>query len=89
MNITIADDAIEALNNIGYNVIKMSFSTEDTITKNIMKETPDYIFSINLRPKLTYISKMLNIPYISWTVDNLAYFLYSDLIESKNIIAFV
>lgn len=88
-HITIADDAIKALNNIGYNVVKMSFSTKDIMIKDIMKEIPDYIFSINLSEKIAYISEILNIPYISWTVDSPTYPLYSDLIESENVIAFL
>ncbi|QGU95067.1 glycosyltransferase [Clostridium bovifaecis] len=87
-HITIADDCIEALKNIGYEVVKMKFSTKDKMIENVMQECPDYIFTINLSEKVSEISNILSIPYIAWVVDVPAYSLYSDLLERKNILAF-
>lgn len=88
-HITIADDSIEALKNLGYDVVKMAFSTKDRMIQDIMYVNPDYIFSINLSEKITEVSKVLSIPYVSWTVDTPSYSLYGNLLENKNLVAFI
>lgn len=88
-HITIADDSMEALKNLGYDVVKMTFATKDKMIQDIMDVNPDYIFSINLSEKVTEVSQALSIPYVSWTVDTPAYSLYDNLLENKNLIAFI
>ncbi|MDD7794621.1 glycosyltransferase family protein [Clostridium sp. 'White wine YQ'] len=86
---TVADDCMDALRNIGYDVVKMYFSTKHKMLQDIMDEMPDFIFTINPSDKVSEISRILSIPYISWVVDSPAYSLYSDFLKNKSIFAFV
>lgn len=84
---TIADDCIEALKNLGYNVIKYSWSKESIM--KLLNEKPDYIFTINFNSSISEISQLLSIPYISWTVDTPNYFLYSKSISNPISFSFI
>ena len=87
-HITIADDCVDTLRDMGYDVVKLPFSTSHQMTQDIIKEMPDFIFTINLSEKVSEISDKLSIPYVAWIVDIPAYSLYSDLIKSKNLLVF-
>lgn len=75
-HITIANDCMEALVNIGYETEKVQWTNELDILKNVLKINPDILFTINFSPIIAQISESFKIPYISWTVDTPAYTLY-------------
>ncbi|WP_226670811.1 glycosyltransferase [Metabacillus litoralis] len=78
---TILDDCKEAFQEIGYSVVKLNWENESLMLKKIATINASYLFTINFSEKISSISKTLNIPYISWTVDTPAYSLYN----SKNL----
>ncbi|MDK2932827.1 MAG: spore maturation protein CgeB [Clostridiales bacterium] len=78
-HVTIADDCIEALKNLGHEVYKYS---EDITNIPLLLQTvrdinPDTIFSINFYAFISHLCNQWGIKYISWTVDIPNYQLYS------------
>lgn len=74
---TILNDCADAFKELGYKIFKLTWSHENTLLRNVAKLNPNYLFTINFSKIVAEISKTLNIPYISWTVDTPAYSLYS------------
>jgi spore maturation protein CgeB len=74
---TILNDCLEAFEDIGYKVKRMPWSHKEILLTNIVKINPTYLFTINFSKVVSEISEILNIPYISWTVDTPAYSLYN------------
>lgn len=94
-HITIANDCIYALKNLGYHVIEWSkeevTNNEDAqaIVNFVRNNKINYIFSINFVPVYSYICNQLNIPYISWTVDTPMYSIYAKEITNRNNFSFI
>jgi hypothetical protein len=74
---------------MGYDVFKVYFSSTSKMLQDIIDISPDYIFTVNLSEKVSEISKVLSLPYISWTVDTPTYTLYDNLLQNKNLISFI
>lgn len=74
---TILNDCADAFRELGLKIIKLPWSHENALLRNVAKINPNYLFTINFSNIVAKISKKLNIPYISWTVDTPAYSLYN------------
>lgn len=86
---TIADDCMDALRYLGYEVKKISFEGKKDLTLSLAKENPDYLFSINPSRDALFASKTMDVPYIFWTVDTPHYQLYFRKMIDNSVFAFV
>lgn len=94
-HITIANDCMDAFENLGYDVVKWPTEeiTNDEDAQNIVNyinnNKINYVFSVNFVTVYSYICNQLNIPYISWTVDTPMYSIYAKEITNKNNFSFI
>ncbi|UZP04143.1 glycosyltransferase [Clostridium botulinum] len=89
---TIANDCVEALKILNYNIVMEQCILDlayNEIFSKIAIEMPDYIFTINFYAKIADITNKLGIKYISWTVDTPNYDLYKKEIYYENNIIFI
>lgn len=88
-HITIADDCIDALKTLGFDVVKKKISSEKKLVEEIILEQPDFIFTINLNRNLYELCEKLNLTYIAWVVDTPYYALYEKKYTYKNGFIFI
>ena len=93
-HITIAKDCYDTFKELGYEVsyIDNSYLKNANLTiERILPELtqPSIMFSINYNLVLSEVSRKLNIPYISWTVDTPCYPLYEITEKSNNEFIFI
>ncbi|APC41169.1 CgeB family protein [Clostridium estertheticum] len=89
---TIANDCIEALKNLNYNIVMGEYIlglSYGEIFSKIAREMPKYIFTINFCAEIADIADKIGLTYISWTVDTPNYNLYKREVYYKNNIIFI
>lgn len=86
-HVTIARDCMDTLEKLGFNVIRLAYSTDALLQLPTMK--PDYLFTVNFNPYLSRAAEILKIPYIAWIVDTPCYDMYLDDIKNNYTFTFV
>ncbi len=91
-HVTIAKDCADTFSDLGFDVSVLDlddFKDVDELRKCLIDIKADILFSINYEPYVSYISKVLNIYYISWAVDTPCCQLYYRKLDNDKEFIFV